>query len=49
MKAKLNELQLTFTEIQLDLYETKIRDEVKTMTGSATGIIYFPCLTVLMT
>ena len=37
MKSKLNELNLTFTEIELDLYETSIRDQVKQMTGSSTG------------
>jgi glutaredoxin len=36
MKSKLNQLNLTFTEIQLDLYKPSIRDQVKQMTGSST-------------
>ena len=37
LKARLNELNLSFTEVQLDLYEQSVRDDVKKMTGSATG------------
>ena len=37
LKARLNELNLSFTEVQLDLYEQSVRDDVKKMTGSSTG------------
>ena len=37
LKGRLNELNLSFTEVQLDLYEQNVRDEVKKMTGSSTG------------
>lgn len=37
MKSRLNELNLSFIDIQLDLYVTEVREEVKKFTNKSSG------------